>query len=260
MLLTFLLLTGNQETMMNEELKDMLQALRLWGMIEHWDEYMKLAGKRNYSTVRLLKQIIEDEYRLKQERARIFRMKRAHIPEPYVMATFPFARQPKLNRKKVIAIYDSLDYMHKNQNVIWMGRTGCGKTGLATSFLTQAIDSGCSGRFITFPQLVGELYASIADHTQEKVIRKYASYDCLLIDEIGYIEVESAQVGLFFTLMQKRHKTKTTLITSNLGFSQWRDFLKNDHLTAALIDRLTESSHVFNMKECVSLRPKLEQE
>jgi len=75
-----------------------------------------------------------------------------------------------------------------------------------------------------------------------------------LIDEVGYVEVEAAQVGLFFTLMQRRHKTKTTLLTSNLGFSEWGTFLKNPHLTAALIDRLTETSHVINMKNCRSLR------
>ena len=76
---------------------------------------------------------------------------------------------------------------------------------------------------------------------------------------MGYVEVEAAQVGLFFTLMQKRHKTKTTLITSNLGFSEWRTLLKNDHLTGALLSRLTETSHVINMKNCHSLRPKLDE-
>jgi len=50
------------------------------------------------------------------------------------------------------------------------------------------------------------------------------------------------------------------IITSNTGFSEWKSFLKNDRLTAALIDRLTESSYVINMKNCVSLRPKLNQE
>jgi hypothetical protein len=72
--------------------------------------------------------------------------------------------------------------------------------------------------------------------------------------------VEPAQVGLFFTLMQKRHKSKTTLITSNLGFSEWGSFLKNTHLTAALVDRLTESSHVINMKKCHTLRGPLSEQ
>ena len=92
---------------------------------------------------------------------------------------------------------------------------------------------------------------------QEQVLKKYLRWDLLLIDEIGYVEVEPVQVGLFFTLMQKRHRKKSTLLTSNLGFSEWGSFLKNDHLTAALIDRLTDASHVFNMKECVTLRGKL---
>jgi len=89
------------------------------------------------------------------------------------------------------------------------------------------------------------------------VLKKYLSYDPLLIDEIGYVEVEPVQVGLFFTLMHQRHKKKSTLLTSNLGFAQWGSFLKNDHLTAALIDRLTENSHVINMKGCKSLRDPL---
>ncbi len=80
------------------------------------------------------------------------------------------------------------------------------------------------------------------------VLKTFASYDALLIDEIGYIEVEPVQVALFFTLMHQRHKRKTTLVTSNLGFQQWTSFLQNDQLTAALIDRLTENSNVINMK------------
>jgi DNA replication protein DnaC len=110
---------------------------------------------------------------------------------------------------------------------------------------------------VLFADLLHELHRSQADRSQARVIRRYLQYDLLLVDEIGYVEAEPAQVGLFFTLLQKRHRQRSTLITSNLGFSEWTSFLKNPHLTAALIDRLTESSHVFNMKDCVSLRPKL---
>ena len=99
----------------------------------------------------------------------------------------------------------------------------------------------------------------VFEESESKVIKKYAAYDCILIDELGYVEVEPVQVGLFFTLMHKRHKHKTTLITSNLGFAQWSSFLNNNQLTAALIDRLTENSHVLNMKKCISLRLKLDQ-
>jgi DNA replication protein DnaC len=129
---------------------------------------------------------------------------------------------------------------------------------LATGFLLHAIDCGYRGYFIPFPELLAELYGSLADHSEAKVLRKYVRFDCLVIDEVGYVEVEPVQVGLFFTLMQKRHKTRTTLITSNLGFSEWGSFLKNNQLTGALIDRLTATSHPINMKGCKSLRDPLD--
>ena len=243
--------------MMNDTLAQQLKYLRLPGLLERWDEHLKAAAQSNLSHARLLTRVIEEEYRLKCEQARQQRLKLAKIPEKWVMDTFPFERQPKLNKKKILALYDSMTFLRDKQNIIWMGGTGCGKTGLATSFLVQAIHQGARGRYVLFADLLHELHRSQADRSQGRVIRRYLQYDALLIDEIGYVEAEPAQVGLFFTLLQKRHKQRSTLVTSNLGFSEWASFLKNPHLTAALIDRLTESSHIFNMKECVTLRTKM---
>jgi len=245
--------------MMDDELIKMLKYIGFRGLLANWEHYISIAQNGNFSHVRLLKYIIEEEYKIKRENSRKRRLSRAKIPETFVIETFPFDKQLKLNRKKVLTLYDSFDYMSKSQNIIWIGPTGTGKTGLATAFLMQTIDKGYNGRFILFPELVELLYKSVADHSESTVVKSFASYDCLVIDELGYVEVEPVQVGLFFTLMSKRHKKKTTLITSNLGFAQWTSFLKNDNLTAALIDRLTENSHVINMKSCVSLRPKLDQ-
>jgi DNA replication protein DnaC len=243
---------------MDEELKKILEHLHLRGLLANWDELLAAARRGRFSHERLLKHVFEAEFHTKREQARLLRRKRARIPELLEIETFPFSRQPKLNRQRIMSLYDSFDYMTRQQNLIWLGPTGCGKTGLATGFLLQAIDRGQRGFFITFPELIANLYTSLADHSEEKVIRKYASFDCLLIDEVGYVEVEPAQVGLFFTLMQRRHKTKTTLITSNLGFSEWEVFLQNKHLVAALVDRLTETSHVINMKNCRTLRGRLD--
>lgn len=242
---------------MDEQLKKKVQYIRLNGLVENWAHYLEIARRGNYSHSRLLKYIIEEEYKIKQENSRKMRLSRAKIPEKFVIETFPFTHQPKLNKKKLLNLYDSFDCISNSRNIIWIGPTGVGKTGLATAFLMQAINGGYNGRFISFPQLIEILYQSIGDHSESKVIKTFASYDFLLIDELGYVEVEPSQVGLFFNLMQKRHKKKPTFITSNLGFSQWTSFLKNPQLTAALIDRLTENSYIINMKECVSLRPKL---
>ena len=240
-----------------DPLRDKLRHLRLTRLATHWENDLKEAARQGMSHASFLTYVVEEEYRLKCENARQQRLKRANLPEVWTLETYPFARQPKLPRKPIQALYDTLDFIRQAQNVIWLGGTGCGKTGLATSFLVQAIHKGHKGRYVLFAELIAELLRSVADHSQTQVLQKYVAYDLLLIDEIGYAEVEPLQIGLFFTLMQKRHRRKSTLITSNLGFAEWRSFLKNDHLTAALIDRLTEASHVFNMKQCVSLRTRL---
>jgi DNA replication protein DnaC len=243
--------------MKDDELEKMIKYIGMRGLYTNWDEYIATAQKGDYSHVRLLKYIVEQEYKIKQENSRKRRISHAKIPEELVIETFPFDRQPKLNKKKIMTLYDSFDYISKKQNIIWIGGTGTGKTGLSTAFLMQAINKGYKGKFILFPELIEMLYQAKADRTEAALVKTFVSYDCLQVDEVGYVETNSAQVGLFFSLMHQRHKNKCTLITTNLGFDQWGTFLKNKQLTAALIDRLTENSHIINMKDCVSLRSRL---
>ena len=243
---------------MDEAFAKTLKQLRLSGVLAHWDEYVALTEQADFLPLRWLRHVLEEESRLHAENARRLRLLRAKIPDPWRMETFPFERQPQLNKKRVLSLYDAFQYMDQHQSFCWIGPTGVGKTALATAFLIQAIERGYPGRYVLFPDLINELFRSLADHSEAQVLGRYLAYDPLLVDELGYVEMEPTQVGLFFTLMHKRHRRKCTLITSNLGFAEWGSFLKNPHLTAALIDRLTENSHVFNMSKCRSLRPVLQ--
>jgi DNA replication protein DnaC len=167
---------------MDEDLKKTLRYLRLWGLLAHWDDYVSLAQRQRFSPIRLLRHVVEEEAKIRSENARKLRLARARIPEPWRMETFPFERQPKLDKKRVLSIYDAFDYMTKPQNLIWVGPTGVGKTALATAFLMQAIERGYTGRYVMFPDLIAELYRSVADHSEQEVLKRYVSYDCLLID------------------------------------------------------------------------------
>lgn len=240
---------------MNEELNSQLKFLRLPGLLENWDSITMEADKKSPSYTRFLKDVIAKEYAVKKERARCLRIKRAKIPEVYAMETYPFDRQPKLNKKQVLQIYDSNDYLTKRQHIALIGPTGVGKTGLATSYLIHAINQGYTARFILFPDLVDELYQALADHSSKKVISRFLKYDLLHIDELGYCEIDTqAKAGQIFQLLRQRKRS--TIITSNLGFSEWESFLKDKNLTAALIDKFTASCHLINMLQCKSITPK----
>jgi len=244
------------EMHMDEDFKQNLKYLGLKHLEHNWDDILKMAQRQKPSYHMLLHDIIKQEYAVKTEVQRTNRIKNARIPEMLVMETFPFSRQPKLKKKLVLQLYDSLQYISEKQVLLFVGPTGCGKTGLATSFLIHAINNKYRGLFLDFQQLMAKLYQSCADNSSTRIIKNLTSIDCLLIDEFGYAALERQQAGLFFDLIKSRHKAKCTIITSQLGFDKWEDVINDQHLNAAIIDRVTENCAVFNMTRCASLRTK----
>jgi DNA replication protein DnaC len=241
---------------MDQQLLDQLAALELPHLRENWDTVVRDATRAKPSYHRFLSEVIGAECRARQEHLRLARMKRARIAEPLVMETFPFTRQPKLDRRKILDLYDSLRFITESQILLFIGPTGCGKTGLATAFLIHAINNERRGRFIDFKDLSARLYQSLADHSDRGVIKHFAAWDCLFIDELGYTPLDKRLAGLFFDLIKQRHRKRCTIITTQLGLSEWPALLGDQHLSAALIDRITENCTVFNMSACVSIRQK----
>lgn len=240
---------------MTQKLQEQLSYLGLDYLSRSWKDVMTCANKQKKSYHKFLTEIIENEYMLRQEKRRLARIKAACIPEMFVMETFPFEKQPKLKRRMAMDIYDSMCYMEQSQWLYFVGPAGCGKSGLATSYLVNAIDKGYRGKFISFSVLVEQLYKSQADLSVEKTMKRYANIDCLVIDELGYQRMNNEQAGLFFDLVKMRHKKKCTLITTQLGFEEWKSFFPNVHTRKAAISRITENCVVFAMQECQKIRP-----
>ena len=96
---------------MDEHIREMLKYIRFRGLLTDWDRYIELAVKEDFSPVKLLNYIVEEEYKIKKGNSRRLRLSRAKIPEKYVIETYPFQRQPNLNKKKVLSLYDAFDYI-----------------------------------------------------------------------------------------------------------------------------------------------------
>ena len=137
---------------MDEDIERKIRLLRMSGLLANWDEYLRLAREGSWSHARLLEHVVETEYEIKKENSRKLRMKKAKMPERFVFETYPFDRQPKLSKKKLANIYDSFDYMEKKRNIVWIGPTGTGKTGLATSFLVAGDRKGLQGQVRHVPR------------------------------------------------------------------------------------------------------------
>ena len=133
---------------------EQLRYLGFHDLAENWQSIMKKATRDCPSYQSFLSELIETQYDHKIETARLARIKRAKIPEVLVMDTFPFDKQPRLKKKLVFGLYDSLTFMREHQDLIFIGPTGCGKTGLATAFLVHAVNQEFRGLFVDFKNMI----------------------------------------------------------------------------------------------------------
>ena len=159
----------------------------------------------------------------------------------------PLPKQPGVNRRQIRA-FAELDFIAKAENIVFIGPTGVGKTGLASGLLLKALQNGYRGLFIRAQDLFDEMYASLADRSSRKLVNRLARVDVLHIDELGYLNCRPEQANIFFKLMEERYRRKATLITTNLAYDEWHNVLGNKPMVDALLSRLRHYCHTVKIK------------
>ena len=235
------------------DIKKTLGVLRFPELTECWDAIEAMADEPKLSKSKLLAQMVELLIQTKDKNLLKSRIKRASLPKHYSINTYPFAKQKVKIEEHARQLHDSISYMKKGKNIILIGPTGTGKTGLSTCFLTQALKNGYTGRFISFSELISQLARNTQLLRDRRFINQMKTYDCLVIDEVGYIDIDKQYIGHFFEIISGR-EDKCTIITSNLGFDEWQGFLKNAQITAAILDRITTNAEYFDLMKGNSIR------
>src|SRR5213593_2730613 len=148
----------------NEELEQLLKNLKLHRIQDICDEQLRAAEKENVSYTEFLVRLLRAQYHARQESALEYRIRRANLPERWSLETFPFARQPGVNRKQIRG-FAELEFIAKAENIVFVGESGRGKTGLACSLLLKALENGYRCQFVRAQDLFDEMYASLADRS-----------------------------------------------------------------------------------------------
>jgi len=166
---------------MTEELEQLLKNLRLKRMAAIYDEQLRAADKEQVSYSEFLTRLLRAQFHARQEGALEWRIRRAKLPERWTLETFPFARQPGVNRKQIRG-FAELEFIAKSENIVLVGKTGVGKTGLACGLLLKAIENGYRCQFIKAQDLFDEMYASLADRSTRQLLKRLARLHVLAID------------------------------------------------------------------------------
>ncbi|MBD3335158.1 MAG: AAA family ATPase [Candidatus Eisenbacteria bacterium] len=240
---------------MTEELEQLLKNLRLHRSLEILDEELKRAEKKGLSYAAFLTTLLRQEYHAQQDRFLEYRIKRAKLPERWTLESFPWKRQPKVRRPMIEQLAE-LDFIPQCANIVFVGPTGVGKTGLASAILLKALQAGYRGLFIKAQELFDDMYQSLADYSSRKLLDRLMRIDVLLIDEMGYLNLQPEQSNIFFKLMEERYGRKATIITTNLDYDEWYAFLGQKAMVAALLDRLRHRCHTIRIDGVSLRRPK----
>ncbi len=231
---------------MTDEIEQLLRNLHLKQIAAIIDDELGHADKQQLSYGAFLARLLRAQYHHRQEAALAWRIKQARLPEPWTLESFPFKRQPGVNPKQIRALAD-LEFVVKAENIVLLGQTGVGKTGIASGLLLKVIQNGYRGRFIRAQDLFDEMYASLADRSTRQLLNTLIRIDCLVIDELGYVNLRPEQTNIFFKLMEERYRHKPTIITSNLDYPEWQTFLGNKALVEALLSRLRHQCHTIRI-------------
>ena len=224
-----------------ERIRRHLEILDLAQIAERLDEHLSWAARERPTPADLLDRVLGEQSAAKLERRIEWRVKISGLRERKTLEAFDFNFQPKLDRALVMDLA-RLDFVRRQEDLIFTGKSGTGKSHILQSFALRGCQQQHSVRYARCVDLIDDLYAGIADNTYNKRLRRWASAELLVIDDVGLGQIkkrddEPTAAHMLFNLLDQRHARASTAITSNIKLSAWGKYLGDASLAVAILDR-----------------------
>ena len=224
--------------MITDILLQRANALKLTGLIAHWEEVRD---------AQWVTQLLDWEEQERSQRSLNSRLKLSHIGRFKPLAEFDWKWPKKCDRQTIEELMN-LSFLNEAINVILCGPNGVGKSMLAKNLAHQTILQGHTALFKTAGQMLGDLTAQDGDLALKRKLKFYTNPKLLIIDEVGYLSYSNRYADLLFEIISRRYHEKSTLVTTNKPFAEWRDIFPSATCVISLIDRLVHRSEIINIE------------
>jgi DNA replication protein DnaC len=228
-----------------ERLRNQLKRLSLQMMAQIFEEEALKASKSDMSYTAFLARLVDEEVAAKIDRSVNARIGKARLPMLRTLEEFDFAFQPSLAPARLRELAE-MGFLDRAENILFVGRPGVGKTHLSIALAVRACQARKRVLFVQAMDLLESLLAADATRSLGKLIEALSRLDLLVVDELGYIPMDSRRANLFFQLVNRLYTRASLIITTNVPFDSWGKVFGGDEvIAAAILDRLLHHSHVF---------------
>jgi len=231
--------------MLTDSLILLLKSFNLTTMGEIYTDALKRAEKENWGYRKFLLYLCENEYQSRHDRKIHRLLSRSKLPDGKTLAALQEKLLPEKCRRMLPSLLDG-SFVKKAENILAFGLPGRGKSHFLSALGHELImQHQYSVLFIPTFRLVQELLVAKRNLMLDQQLKKYSSFDVIIIDDIGYVQHSRDEIEVLFTFLADRYERKSLMISSNLMFSQWDKIFKDPMTTMAAIDRLVHHSIIL---------------
>lgn len=234
--------------MLNEPTLEKLQALKLTGMREAFEDQLAQPATQELAFEERLALLLDREILARDNRRLTRLLKAARLRIPGACLEDVDYRHARGLQRPQMAQLGSCQWIHHKQNLLLTGPTGTGKTYLACALGNQACRQGLSTRYVRLPRLLEAIHIAHADGSYPRLMQQLARTDLLILDDWAIAPLTASQRQDLMELIEDRHGLRSTLIASQLPVEHWHDYLGEPTLADAILDRLLHNAHRLPMK------------
>ena len=229
-------------TEISQSLKTVLKRLKLSGIRATLPDRVAYARKTKLPELDFLERVLQDEVDRRDHKNLALRLARAGFEEEQTLEGFDWDAPVTFDRDRVKDLF-SLGFLERQEDVIFLGPVGVGKTFLACALGHAACRAGHDVLFLRADRMFQALHQARADHSTEKVFRRLLAPDLLILDDFGLRRLTAEQSNDLYEVILERHRRASTIVTSNRAIDEWIPLFDDPILAQSALDRLAHNAY-----------------